>query len=79
MLRKQDSKSGATLVFALDMKSHESSDELEYRYTIKVNGKVKFNNLTENEYFDRMEDYAVEFYQTGSPAPKDIKTIIERI
>jgi len=62
------------------MKSHELSEEdWEYRYTITVNGKPTFIHLTEKEYFDRMEDYAVEFYQTGSPSPNNIKTIIEII
>ena len=72
---------GATLVFVLVMKSHELSDTMawEESYTIEVNGKALFKNLDQEEYFDRMEDLALEYYQTGSPCPKEIKTIIERI
>ena len=32
------------------------------------------SDLTEHEYFDLMEDLAQEFYETGSPANKDLKT-----
>ena len=32
------------------------------------------SDLTEDEYFDLMEDLAQEFYETGSPANKDLKT-----
>jgi hypothetical protein len=32
--------------------------------------------LTEEEYFDIMEDLAVEYYKTGSPNPSDIETEI---
>jgi len=63
------------------MKNPASSDKIywEESYTIEVSGKVLFKNLDQEEYFDRMEDLALEYYQTGSPCPKEIKTIIERI
>ena len=63
------------------MKNPASSDKIywEESYTIEVNGKILFKNLDQEEYFDRMEDLALEYYQTGSPCPKEIKTIIERI
>ena len=32
------------------------------------------SDLTEDKYFDLMEDLAQEFYETGSPANKDLKT-----
>jgi len=30
--------------------------------------------LTEEEYFDIMEDLSIEFYQKGSPKPQDLET-----
>ena len=39
-----------------------------------MNGKIRYKNLTEEEYFERMEDMSIEYYQTGSPRPQDIKT-----
>ena len=44
------------------------------RYTILVKGEVLYENLGQFEYFERMEDLALEYYQTGSPAPHDIET-----
>ena len=35
------------------------------KYTILRNGKAVFSDLSEREYFDRMQDFAVEFYLTG--------------
>mgnify|MGYP001242253486 CR=1 FL=1 len=46
-------------------------------YTISIGGVVKYKNLTESEYFDIMDDLAIEFYQSGHPRPSDIKTIIK--
>ena len=42
------------------------------RYNILRNNKVIFEDLSEMEYFDMMEDLAVEFYQTGTPHPDEI-------
>ena len=44
------------------------------KYTILIKGETKFKNLTEEEYFDIMDDLAVEYYQTGRPRPSDIET-----
>jgi len=44
-----------------------------YNITLK-GGKVLFSDLTQMEYFERMEDLAIEFYQTGTPHPDDIVT-----
>lgn len=44
------------------------------RYTILVKGKVLWEDLGQLEYFERMEDLALEYYQTGSPNPLDIET-----
>ncbi len=44
-------------------------------YDILINGKVVFENLGQTEYFNRMEDLALEFYQNGVPRPEDIDTV----
>ena len=43
-------------------------------YRIYRDGKVIFDDLSQMEYFDIMEDLAVEFYQTGSPTNEQLKT-----
>ena len=35
------------------------------KYTILKNGEAVFSDLSQSEYFDRMQDFAVEFYLTG--------------
>jgi len=35
--------------------------------------------LTEEEYFDIMEDLSIEYYQKGSPRPQDLETKITKI
>ena len=44
------------------------------KYTILRNGKAVFSDLSEREYFDRMQDFAVEFYLTGSNNPDEFTT-----
>jgi hypothetical protein len=46
------------------------------RYTILHKGEVLHDNLTQNEYFDIMEDLSMDFYQKGSPRPQDLETKI---
>ena len=46
------------------------------KYNILCNGRKIFSDLTEEEYFDTMEDLSIEFYQTGSPRPEDLETEI---
>lgn len=48
------------------------------RYNILCRGRVIYRDLTEEEYFDTMEDLAHEFYQTGTPNPQDLDTEIIR-
>ena len=48
-------------------------------YTILHRGKVLYKNLTEEEYFDIMDDLSVEYYQTGSPKPQDLETKIIKL
>ena len=43
-------------------------------YRIYRDGKVIFHDLSQMEYFDIMEDLAIEFYQTGSPTSDQLKT-----
>ena len=45
-------------------------------YNILCKGCRIYTGLTEEEYFNIMEDLSVEFYQTGSPKPEDLKTEI---
>ena len=44
-------------------------------YKIIIDGKEVFTALGQGEYFNIIEDLALEFYQTGSPHPDSIKTI----
>jgi hypothetical protein len=45
-------------------------------YSILENGKVLYENLSQDKYFDIMEDLSIEFYRTGSPKPQDLETKI---
>ena len=47
-------------------------------YTILHKEKVLYKNLTEEEYFDKMEDLSVEYYQKGFPRPQDLETKITK-
>jgi hypothetical protein len=46
------------------------------KYNILCRGRKIYPNLTEEEYFNIMEDLAVDFYQSGSPNPNEIETEI---
>ena len=46
------------------------------KYDILCKGRKIYTNLTEEEYFDTMEDLAIEYYQSGSPHPDDLETEI---
>ena len=46
-------------------------------FSISLNGNVLFDNLTEEEYFDKMEELAEQFYDTGSPHPLELRTEIK--
>ena len=47
-------------------------------YNIYCKGQLIFSHLTEEEYFDRMEDLSQEVYETGSPSSGDLNTEIIR-
>ena len=67
---------GVILAFAMATKRLGLSDIMADKYTILRNGKVLYKNLTEEEYFDRMEDLSIEFYQTGHPSAQELETKI---
>ncbi len=69
-------KSGVILAFALVTKKQESFEMANERYNILCKGKRIYTALSEEEYFDTMEDLSIEFYQTGSPRPEDLETEI---
>jgi hypothetical protein len=46
------------------------------RYNILCKGRRIYTALTEEEYFNTMEDLSIEYYQTGSPSPEDLETEI---
>jgi hypothetical protein len=46
------------------------------KYNILCKGRKIYTNLTEEEYFNTMEDLAADFYQSGSPNPNEIETEI---
>ena len=48
------------------------------RYSIYIQDECKFSDLSEHDYFNIMEDLAIEFYQTGKPEPSDIRTEIHK-
>lgn len=43
-------------------------------YNILCKGRKIYTNLTEEEYFNTMEDLAIDFYRSGSPNPNEIET-----
>ena len=45
-------------------------------YNILCKGRKIYSNLSEEEYFNIMEDLSIEFYQTGSPRPEELETEI---
>lgn len=42
------------------------------RYEVYIDGKKVYSNLSEEEYFDLMEDYAKGFYENKNPSPNSI-------
>ena len=70
MQKKQVLISGVILVFVLVMKSKEL-------YSIFEGDKLLYEDLTQDEYFNAMEDLAYEWYDNGSHNPKDLRTEIK--
>jgi hypothetical protein len=69
-------KFGATHVLESVTKKQELFDMANETYNILCKGRRIYTGLTEEEYFDTMEDLSIEFYQTGSPRPEDLQTEI---
>ena len=46
-------------------------------YRVRHGQKIRGKNLTEEEYFDLMEDLAQEFYEGKLPNPLDLTTEIQ--
>ena len=65
-------KYGVILVSELVMKNEEL-------YSIFEGDKLLFEDLTQDEYFDAMEDLAQEFYKTGVYNPNNLRTEIKQI
>ena len=45
-------------------------------YSISHEGKILYEGLTEEEYFDKMQDLADEYYENGTPHPLELRTSI---
>ena len=45
-------------------------------YNIYCKDTLLYERLTEEEYFDKLEDLARDFYENGVPCPEDLKTEI---
>ena len=69
-------KFGVILAFALVTRRQESFEMANERYNILCKGRRIYTSLTEEEYFNIMEDLSIEFYQTGSPSPEELETEI---
>ena len=63
-------RSGVIHEFVSDMKKQEL-------YRVRRGQKILGKNLTEEEYFDLMEDLAQEFYEGKLPNPLDLTTEIQ--
>lgn len=44
------------------------------KYVIRYKEEILHEDLTEEEWSDKMQDLADQFYQTGSPKPEDLHT-----
>ena len=63
-------KYGVTHEFVSDMKKQEL-------YRVRRGQEILGKNLTEEEYFDLMEDLAQQFYDGDLPNPLDLTTEIQ--
>ena len=46
-------------------------------YSISYKGKILAEGLTEEEYFDKMDELAEEFYEKGTPHPLELRTDVK--
>ena len=63
--------SGVIQEFVSDMKKQEL-------YRVRRGQEILGKNLTEEEYFDLMEDLAQQFYDGDLPNPLDLTTEIQK-
>ncbi len=63
-------RSGVIHEFVSDMKKQEL-------YRVRRGQEILGKNLTEEEYFDLMEDLAQQFYDGDLPNPLDLTTEIQ--
>ena len=52
------------------------SNNSHTKYNILCKGRKIYSSLTEEEYFNIMEDLAFEYYLSGSPDPEELETEI---
>jgi len=45
-------------------------------YSISHEGKILYEGLTEEEYFNKIQDLADEYYANGTPHPLELRTSI---
>jgi hypothetical protein len=43
------------------------------RYHILIEGEIKYEALTEEEFLDKLDELAQDFYEKGSPDPSTIE------
>ena len=72
-------RSGVILASELVTKKLGFCDIMIEKYDVYIDGKLEHSRLSEDEYFDLMEDYAEGFYTNGAPDPSSIthKVILE--
>ena len=70
--------SGVILAFALGTRRQELFEMVTETYNIYRKEELIYENLSQDEYFDAMQDLAEEFYNTGSPLSDDLRTEIIR-
>ena len=76
MQSQQVLRFGAILALESVTKRQGLSDMANDLYNVYRKGRKIYTHLTQEEYFDIMEDLSIEFYQTGSPSPGEIETEI---
>jgi hypothetical protein len=47
------------------------------KYTILISGESVYSGNSESEFLDKLEEFADSYYNTGTPDPGDIQTLIE--
>lgn len=47
------------------------------KYTILVSGDPVYSGNSESDFLDTLEEFADSYYNTGTPDPGDIQTLIE--